>query len=1137
MGSPPLQSQCLREAPPHQASHPPHCRPPLFSSRHTPASASPPRRAPPMPQRSRAAAPRLALLVPLACALQLLLLVSPSHCVNEQGQALLRWKGTLRPASGALASWRAADANPCRWTGVSCNARGDVAGLSIASVDLQGPLPANLQPLAASLKTLVLSGTNLTGTIPKELGGYGELTTLDLSKNQLTSAIPPELCRLEKLESLALNSNSLRGAIPDDIGNLTSLTYLTLYDNELSGAIPASIGNLKKLQVLRAGGNQGMKGPLPPEIGGCSDLTMLGLAETGVSGSLPETIGQLKKIQTIAIYTTLLSGRIPESIGNCTELTSLYLYQNSLSGPIPAQLGQLKKLQTLLLWQNQLVGAIPPELGQCKELTLIDLSLNSLTGSIPATLGGLPNLQQLQLSTNQLTGTIPPELSNCTSLTDIEVDNNALSGEIRVDFPRLRNLTLFYAWKNRLTGGVPASLAEAPSLQAVDLSYNNLTGPIPKELFGLQNLTKLLLLNNELSGFIPPEIGNCTSLYRLRLNGNRLSGTIPAEIGNLENLNFLDMSENHLVGPVPAAISGCGSLEFLDLHSNALSGALPDTLPRSLQFIDVSDNQLAGPLSSSIGSMPELTKLYLGQNRLTGGIPAELGSCEKLQLLDLGGNALSGGIPSELGMLPSLEISLNLSCNRLSGEIPSQFAGLDKLGSLDLSHNELSGSLEPLAALQNLVTLNVSYNAFSGELPNTPFFQKLPLSDLAGNRRLVVGDRSDESSRRGAISSLKIALSVLAAVSALLLVAATYMLARTRRGGGGGGRIIHGEGTWEVTLYQKLDITMDDVLRGLTSANVIGTGSSGVVYKVDTPNCYTLAVKKMWSADEATSAAFRSEIAALGSIRHRNIVRLLGWAANGGTRLLFYSYLPNGSLSGLLHGGLAAKGAPADEWGARFDVALGVAHAVAYLHHDCVPAILHGDIKSMNVLLGPAYEPYLADFGLARVLSLATSKLDAGNQTRIAGSYGYMAPEYGSMQRISEKSDVYSFGVVALEILTGRHPLDPTLPGGAHLVQWVREHVQAKRDASELLDARLRASAAEADVHEMRQVLSVAALCVSRRADDRPAMKDVVALLKEIRRPAAGDEDAKRPPAPAPVSPVRSAQSSCSFAVGSEYSA
>ncbi|KAJ1268988.1 hypothetical protein BS78_07G175500 [Paspalum vaginatum] len=1098
-----------------------------------------------MPPRLRAAiaARLLALVVCLSPAL-----LAPCRGVNEQGQSLLRWKGSMNATRGALDSWRAADATPCRWLGVGCDARGDVVSLSIRSVDLGGALPADLRQLAPSLRTLVLSGTNLTGAIPRGLGDLAELTTLDLSKNQLSGAIPPELCRLGKLQSLALNTNSLRGAIPDAIGNLTGLTYLTLYDNELSGAIPASIGNLKKLQVLRAGGNQALKGPLPPEIGGCTDLTMLGLAETGLSGSLPETIGQLKKIQTIAIYTAMLTGSIPESIGNCTELTSLYLYQNSLSGPIPPQLGQLRKLQTALLWQNQLVGTIPPEIANCKDLVLIDLSLNSLTGPIPSSFGTLPNLQQLQLSTNKLTGVIPPELSNCTSLTDIEVDNNELSGEIGIDFPRLRNLTLFYAWQNRLTGPVPASLARCEGLQSLDLSYNNLTGPVPRELFALQNLTKLLLLDNDLSGSVPPEIGNCTNLYRLRLNDNRLSGTIPAEIGRLKNLNFLDLGSNRLVGPLPAALSGCDNLEFMDLHSNALSGSLPDELPRSLQFVDISDNKLTGLLGPGIGLLPELTKLNLGKNRISGGIPPELGSCEKLQLLDLGDNALSGGIPPELGRLPSLEISLNLSCNRLSGEIPSQFGELDKLGSLDIAYNQLSGGLAPLARLENLIMLNISYNAFSGELPDTPFFRKLPLSDIAGNHLLVVGAGADEASRHAALSALKLAMTILAVVSALLLLTATYVLARSRRRNGA----IHGaDETWEVTLYQKLDFSVDEVVRALTSANVIGTGSSGVVYRVGLPNGDSLAVKKMWSSDEA--GAFRNEISALGSIRHRNIVRLLGWGANRSTKLLFYTYLPNGSLSGFLHRG-GVKGAA--DWGARYDIALGVAHAVAYLHHDCLPAILHGDIKAMNVLLGPRNEPYLADFGLARVLSGAvasgSAKIDSSKAPRIAGSYGYIAPEYASMQRITEKSDVYSFGVVVLEILTGRHPLDPTLPGGTHLVQWVREHVHAKRGTAELLDPRLRGKP-EAQVQEMLQVFSVAMLCIAHRADDRPAMKDVVALLKEVRRPAESAEEGKEQPAcnsaaaaTAPVavqaqrSPARSplpkgGSSSCSFAM-SDYS-
>lgn len=102
------------------------------------------------------------------------------------------------------------------------------------------------------------------------------------------------------------------------------------------------------------------------------------------------------------------------------------------------------------------------------------------------------------------------------------------------------------------------------------------------------------------------------------------------------------------------------------------------------------------------------------------------------------------------------------------------------------------------------------------------------------------------------------------------------------------------------------------------------------------------------------------------------------------------------------------------------------------------------------------------------------------------------------MQRITEKSDVYSFGVVLLEVLTGRHPLDPTLPGGAHLVQWVREHLASKKDPVDILDSKLRGRA-DPTMHEMFQTLAVSFLCISTRADDRPTMKDVVAMLKEIR--------------------------------------
>ncbi|KAM7504334.1 hypothetical protein LguiB_003238 [Lonicera macranthoides] len=1022
------------------------------------------------------------------------LFFSSCYSIDVQGQALLTWKDSLNGSTDVLKSWNSSDQSPCNWSGIQCNTKGEVVTVELKSVDLQGNLPWNFQPLK-SLNTLILSSTNLTGQIPKEFGDYLELSIIDISDNSLSGRIPVEICRLSKLQKLSLNTNFLEGEIPSDIGNLWSLVNLLLFDNQLDSEIPKSIGKLSNLEVFRAGGNQNLKGELPLEIGNCTNLLVLGLAETSISGSLPFSFGQLKRIQTLAIYASLLSGPIPEEIGNCSELQNLYLYQNSISGSIPRQIGELKKLQSLLLWQNSIVGTIPYELGSCHDLTVIDLSENLLVGSIPTSLGGLLNLQELQLSVNKLTGTIPSEITSCTSLIHLEVDNNGISGEIPVLIGKLKSLTLFFAWQNNLTGNIPESLSECESLEALDLSYNHLLGPIPKQIFGLQNLTKMLLLSNGLSGFIPPDVGNCTNLYRFRVNDNRLSGTIPLEIGSLKSLNFLDMSNNLFVGGIPPTISGCGNLEFLDLHSNWLTGSLPNTLPKSLQLVDISGNRLTGSLTPSVGSLTQLTKLNLGRNQLSGRIPGEILSCSKLQLLDLGNNGFTGEIPKELGQIPSLEISLNLSCNQFTGQLPTELSGLTKLGNLDLSHNMLTGNLNILTSLQNLVSLNVSFNKFSGDLPNSPFFRKLPLEDLAGNHDLYIsgGVVTPADRTRGAgpaRSTMMLAMSILVSASAVLVLLAIYMLVRTRMAKKG-----PTEGnTWEMTFYQKMEFSVDDIVRNLTSANVIGTGSSGVVYKVTTSNGETLAVKKMWSTEE--SGAFSSEIWTLGSIRHRNIVRLLGWGSNQNLKLLFYDYLPNGSLSSLLHG--AGKGGA--EWEARYEVVLGVAHALAYLHHDCVPAILHGDVKAMNVLLGPHLEPYLADFGLARLVN-STNGDDLSKQSQrpqLAGSYGYMAPEHASMQSITEKSDVYSFGVVLLEVLTGRHPLDPSLPGGAHLVQWVRDHLQSKHDPVDILDPKLRGRA-DPQMHEMFQTLAVSFLCVSTRANDRPMMKDVVAMLKEIR--------------------------------------
>lgn len=551
-------------------------------------------------------------------------------------------------------------------------------------------------------------------------------------------------------------------------------------------------------------------------------------------------------------------------------------------------------------------------------------------------------------------------------------------------------------------------------MEAIDFSQNALTGTIPKGIFQLQKLNKLLLLSNNLSGTIPPEIGKCSSLIRFRAGDNKLTGAIPPDIGNLKNLNFLDLGSNRLTGVVPVEISGCRNLTFLDLHSNSIGGNLPENLTQlvSLQFVDISDNVMEGTLSPSVHSLSSLTKLVLGKNKFSGPIPSQLGSCLKLQLLDLSSNSFSGQIPASLGKIPSLEIALNLSWNKLSGEIPSEFATLDKLGVLDLSYNQLSGDLHSLADLQNLVVLNISHNNFTGRVPDNPFYSKLPLNVLAGNPDLCYSGNECPADKYGSArhsKAARVAMVVLLCFACVLLLAALYIIIGNKRQtlmnherdveGNGDDDVDMGP-PWEVTVYQKLDLSIADVAKCLTvgNNNVIGRGRSGVVYRATLPTGLTIAVKRFRLSEKFSASAFSSEIATLARIRHRNIVRLLGWAANRKTKLLFYDYLPNGTLGTLLHESCTAAAAAGGgggglsslEWETRFKIGLGVAEGLAYLHHDCVPPILHRDVKTHNILLGDRYEPCLADFGLARLVEDENRSFTTHPQ--FAGSYGYFAP-------------------------------------------------------------------------------------------------------------------------------------------------
>lgn len=923
---------------------------------------------------------------------------------------------------------------------------------------------------------------------------------MDLSFNALTGSIPAEVGRLSELQLLSLNSNSLHGEVPKEIGNCSNLRQLELFDNQIFGRIPAEVGQLSYLEKFRVGGNPGIRGEIPTTISNCKRLVFLGIADTGISGKIPSSLGELKDLQTLSVYTANLTGEIPPEIGNCSSLENLFLYENQLSGKIPEELSLMKKLKRVLLWQNNLSGNVPKILGNSSGLMVIDFSLNSLSGEIPVSLTKLVALEELLLSGNNFSGKIPSFFGNFSNLKQLELDNNRFSGEIPAAMGQLKELSLFFAWQNQLSGSIPSELANCEKLQALDLSHNQLTGSVPNSLFNLKNLTQLLLISNEISGEIPPDIGNSTNLIRLRLGSNKFSGQIPSEIGLLHSLSFLELSDNQFTGQIPPEIGNCTQLEMVDLHGNAIQGMIPSSFEFliGLNVLDLSMNKITGTIPDSLGKLTSLNKLVIRGNSITGLIPQSLGLCRDLQLLDMSRNKITGPIPDEIGHLQELDILLNLSWNSLTGPIPESFSNLSKLANLDLSHNMLIGTLRVLGNLDNLVYLNVSYNRFSGLLPDTKFFQDLPATAFSGNQGLCT--KRNECHISGNLNGMKstknlVIYSLLSITVAVVIVFfGAILFIRVHGTAFGKNDEEDHELEWDLTPFQKLNFTINDIVTRLSDSNIVGKGCSGIVYRVETPTKQVIAVKKLWpikNGELPERDLFSAEVQTLGSIRHKNIVRLLGCCSNRTNKLLLFDYICNGSLAGLLHEKRLFL-----DWDARYKIILGAAHGLAYLHHDCIPPIIHRDIKANNILVGAEFEAFLADFGLAK---LVDSSEGSRASNTVAGSCGYIAPEYGYSLKITKKSDVYSYGVVLLEVLTGKEPTDNKIPEGVTFVTWVNKELkERKRDFTSILDQQLVLRSGT-QIQEMFQVLGVALLCVNPSPDERPTMKDVAAMLKEIR--------------------------------------
>ena len=590
--------------------------------------------------------------------------------------------------------------------------------LNLTRNQLTGDIPPELS-LLTNLQLLALGGNQLTGPIPTWMGSLAKLQELQLWGNQFTGAIPPELGNLPGLVKLGLSENQLSGQIPSQLASLTNLQRLSLYDNQLSGPVPTWLESLVNLQELYLSQNQ-LTGVIPTELESLVNLEQLVLWGNHLTGVISPGLSNLTNLEVLSLSNNQLTGVIPTELGILTNLEILALGGNQLSGPVPTWMGSLADLQELYLSQNQLSGAIPTELGSLSKLQVLYLWGNQLTGPIPASLGGLANLEQLALSQNQLTGAIPTELGSLSKLQVLFLSGNQLSGPVPTWMGSLADLQELYLSQNQLSGAIPTELGSLSKLQVLYLWGNQLTGPIPPQLSSLANLTILSLWGNELTGEIPAGLGSLTNLTILSLWGNELTGEIPAGLGSLANLVQLQLSDNQLTGEIPVELGSLTNLTILSLWGNELTGEIPAGLGSlaNLVQLQLSDNQLTGGIPAELGSLAGLEELFLEENGLTGGIPAGLGSLANLVQLQLSDNQLTGGMPAELGSLTNLE-GLYLNDNQLTGGIPTELGSLSNLRALILNNNQLTGEIPAgLGSLTNLVHLVLSGNQLTGCIPN-----------------------------------------------------------------------------------------------------------------------------------------------------------------------------------------------------------------------------------------------------------------------------------------------------------------------------------------------------------------------------------------------------------------------------------
>ncbi|CAN6886713.1 unnamed protein product [Brassica oleracea] len=852
--------------------------------------------------------------------------------------------------------------------------------------------------------------------------------------------------------------------------------------------------------VLKA---QNLNGSLPKEFAGLPFLQEIELSRNYLNGFIPHEWGALPLVN-ISVLGNRISGPIPKEIGNITTLISLILELNQISGKLPQELGNLPNIQRIFLSSNYLSGDIPSIFS--KLTTLIDLRIsdNQFTGTIPDFIQNWTNLEKLVIQASGLVGPIPNTISTLKKLTNLRISELSGPGS---PFPPLQNMTSIKTLILRncnLTGELPAYLGPIASLRLLDLSFNKLSGPIPVTYSALSRVN-IFLTSNMLNGEVPSWMVDNGDKIDLIYNNftndprtaecqknavNMFSSTSPLVANDYSNVSCL----SSYICPKIKYVSGsatdinCGGTE-LTVNGTKYDA---DSTDRPL-FYDSRNCWVSSNTGKFMDDERSPKGVTFGANTSELNIADPiLYTHARLSAISLTYYALCLGQGNYIVNLHFAEIMF--SDNETYSRLGRRFFDIYVHGKLVVKDFNI---VDEAKGAGRAVVKSFPVMIANGKLEIRLFWagkgtQATPVRGVYGALISAVSVDPNfippKEAGTGSGGGSSIGTLVVAVVASMVLFVVLI------------GCILWWKGclrpkTQMEKDFKNLDFKISSfslrqikvATNNFDPANKIGEGGFGLVHKGTLTDGTVIAVKQLSSKSKQGNREFLNEIGMISALQHPHLVKLYGCCVDGDQLLLVYEYLENNSLARALFGPQETQ--IRLDWPTRQKICVGIARGLAYLHEESRLKIVHRDIKATNVLLDKELNPKILDFGLAKLDEEENTHIS----TRIAGTYGYMAPEYAMRGHLTDKADVYSFGVVVLEIVHGRsNTITRFKIETFDLLDWV--HVL--REQNKLMDVVDPRLGTDFNREEAMTMIQIGILCTSQIPSERPSMSTVVSMLE-----------------------------------------